>query len=357
MGASTHLWLIRLGVLAGVIGIIEGLCRFGVIDAFTMQAPSKMAIDVWQLLASGKYNAAIAKTLGNAAVALALSLSIGIFAAVLIHRVSLLREALEPLFATYYAIPVLAFYPLLIILFGVGDAPKIAIAFMLSVIAVIVNTLNGLDRVPRVLGKTARIMRMSPREAALRVTLPYAAPYVLTGAKFAVAYSLIEIIGSEFIMSSNGIGFEIAFAYNNFENAVMYPLIVLILAVSIGLNLILSWWEQVILRRRGLNERAQPRGWRGPLLLIVGLIVGWQGLYMLAGDMALRSPLQTINLTWQLVTQPQHRPHIEETMQAFVLAVFFAISIGLATGLVFGFSKFAGDIFEPILVALYSIPN
>ncbi len=101
----------------------------------------------------------------------------------------------------------------------------------------------------------------------------------------------------------------------------------------------------------------QAHGWRGPLLLIIGLFAGWQGLYMLAGDMALRSPLQTFDLTWKLVTLSQHRPHIEETMRAFALAILFAVSIGLATGLVFGFSKIAGDVFEPILVALYSIPK
>ena len=147
----------------------------------------------------------------------------------------------------------IAFYPLLIILFGVGDLPKIAIAFMLSVIAVIVNTLNGLDRVPLVLMKTARTVQMRQLEAALRVNLPYAGPYVLTGVKFAVAYSLIGIIGSEFIMSSDGIGAEIAFAYNNFDNATMYPLIALILIISIGLNLLITVWEQAILVRRGLR--------------------------------------------------------------------------------------------------------
>ena len=61
------------------------------------------------------------------------------------------------------------------------------------------------------------------------MTLPYAAPYLLTGAKLALAYALIGIIGTEFIMSQGGMGFEIAFAYTNFDNAVMYPLIVLIL--------------------------------------------------------------------------------------------------------------------------------
>ena len=248
-----HLVLWRVLVIFAFILFLEVLCRYRIIDPFTMQAPSKMAVDLWKLLVSGKYNGAIWKTLSNAAVAFMLSVTFGIAAAVVIHRIKTMREALDPLFATYYAIPVLAFYPLLIILFGLGDAPKIAIGFMLSVIAVIANTLNGLDRVPRVLLKTARIVQMTPVETAFRVTLPYAAPYLLTGVKFAVAYSLVGIIGSEFIMSSNGMGFEIAFAYNNYDNATMYPLIVLILVISITLNLLVSKWEVAILSRRGLR--------------------------------------------------------------------------------------------------------
>jgi len=244
---------LRIAVLLGFFALVELLCRVGVIDSFTMPPPTVILVDLWKLLASGKLNVAIAKTFSNAAVGFVLAVSVGITAAVVIHRVHLLREALEPLFATYYAIPVLAFYPLLIILFGLGNIPKIMIAFMLGVIAVIVNTLNGLDRVPRVLVKTARIARMTPLEAAFRVTLPYATPYVLTGVKFAVAYSLIGIIGSEFVMSTEGMGFEISFAYTNFDNATMYPLIVLILLVSVTINLLVGMWERRILTRRGLR--------------------------------------------------------------------------------------------------------
>jgi NitT/TauT family transport system permease protein len=243
---------LRILVIVPFIGGIELLCRIGIIDNFTMQPPTRIGQDLWKLLAKGTLNKAIIKTLTNSAIGLTMAVSAGILTAVIIHRLRLLREALDPLFATYYAIPVLAFYPLLIILFGLGDAPQIIIAFMLGVIAVIVNTLNGLDRVPRVLLKTARIVQMSPAETALRVTLPYATPYVLTGVKFAIAYSLIGIIGSEFIMSSGGMGFEISFAYTNFDNATMYPLIVLILVVSISVNLLVSLWEKRILARRGL---------------------------------------------------------------------------------------------------------
>jgi NitT/TauT family transport system permease protein len=200
---------------------------------------------------SGSLNAAIAKTLSNAAIAFGLALMIGIASAVVLHRFRPVRETLDPLFATYYAIPIFAFYPLLIILFGLGDLPQVVIGFMLGVVAVIVNTLNGLDRVPRVLLKTARINRMGPIETALEVTLPCAAPYILTGAKLAVAYSLIGIIGAEFIMSRGGMGYEISFAYTNFDNATMYPLILLILLVSIAINLLLARWEKNLMLRRG----------------------------------------------------------------------------------------------------------
>ena len=243
----------RLLAIAVVVAVIELLCRIGWIDRFTMQPPLQIAVDLWKLLLSGKHLEAIQKTMVNAAIGFSLAVSVGVVVAVFVHRRRLLRETLEPLFATYYAIPVLAFYPLLIILFGVGDGPKITIAFMLGVIAVIVNLLNGLDRVPRVLIKTGRVVGMSAAQLIWKVTLPYAAPYLLTGVKFALAYSLIGIIGSEFIMSTDGMGFEISFAYNNFDNATMYPLIVLILIIAICLNLILSTLEKRSLQRRGLR--------------------------------------------------------------------------------------------------------
>jgi NitT/TauT family transport system permease protein len=242
----------RILVVTGAVLLLEALCWLRVIDRITMQAPHQIVIDLIALLASGALNAAIAKTLTNAGIALALALLSGVTFAVALHHYRAVRETLDPLFATYYAVPIFAFYPLLIILLGLGDAPQIMIGFMLGVVAVIVNTLNGLDRVPAVLRKAARVQNMGFLATALTVTLPYAAPYVLTGTKLAVAYALIGIIGAEFIMSRGGMGYEISFAYTNFDNATMYPLIVLVLLVSITINAALSRWEKALLARRGL---------------------------------------------------------------------------------------------------------
>ena len=245
--------LYRTLVIGGVIALLEVLCLTGVIDKITMQPPHLIARDLFRMLVSGRMKGAIVKTLSNTLVALLLALSVGVVVGALVHRWRALRDTLDPLFATYYAVPVFAFYPFFIVVFGLGDLPQVLIAFMLGVVAVIVNTLNGLDRVPVVLLKTARIMRLSPIDTALRMTLPSAGPYLLTGVKLAVAYAFIGVIGSEFIMSRGGIGYEISFAYANFDNATMYPLIVLILLASVAINGVLSRWEQKLLARRGMR--------------------------------------------------------------------------------------------------------
>jgi NitT/TauT family transport system permease protein len=241
----------RIALTAAIVLLIEALCRLGVVDNLTMPPPSIIARDLVVLLASGKMNAAMLKTLWNVVAAFGTASITGIALGVAIHGQRALRQGLEPLFATYYAIPVFAFYPLLIVLFGLGDAPQILIGFMLAVVAVIMNTLAGLDRVSRVLLKTARIHRLGPIDTALHITLPCATPYLLTGMRLAVAYAFIGVIGAEFIMSNTGIGYEISFAYNNFDNATMYPLILLIVLISIAVNAALSHWENTLMQKRG----------------------------------------------------------------------------------------------------------
>ena len=89
-------------------------------------------------------------------------------------------------------------------------------------------------------------------------------------------------------MSRTGIGYEISFAYNNFDNKIMYPLILLILAVSILINAILSHWEQ------HPHAKARPvmtaKSWLAPvnsLILIAVLFVAWQLLFEFAGSQAM----------------------------------------------------------------------
>jgi NitT/TauT family transport system permease protein len=242
--------LIRLAVIVLAVGALEALCRTGVIPSLTAIPPSAMVEGLWKILQSGKFTPDIVTTLRNVAVAITAAMAAGIVFATVLQSLQAVRRIFDPLFAAYYAIPMYAFYPLLIVILGLGDLPQIAIGFLLAVVAVILNTLNGLDRVPRVLLQTAQVHRLGPLKTALKVRLPFAAPYIFTGFKLAVAYSFIGVIGAEFITSNRGIGYEIAFAYNNFDNRVMYPMILLVLIVVITINMSLHHWERRLLERR-----------------------------------------------------------------------------------------------------------
>ena len=109
----------------------------------------------------------------------------------------------------------------------------------------------GLDRVPRVLLKTARIHRLSLVEEIWRVRLPAAAPHLLSGLKLAVAYSFIGVIAGEFILSTSGLGHQIAYAYDNFDNRTMYGLILLVLCIATAFNLLVFAYERRLARQRG----------------------------------------------------------------------------------------------------------
>lgn len=238
-----------LAVLLPLVAL-EVLCRERIIPPLTLPAPSLIAMGLWEILAYGTFGAAILKTLSNVALAIVLAVVVGTAAGAILHRARALRALLEPLFSTYYAIPIYAFYPLFIVVFGLGDAPQVTIGFMLAVVSMIVSTLAGLDSVPPVLGKTARVLQLGPVESVRRITLPYATPYLFTGVKLAVAYAFIGVIGAEFIMSNTGLGYEIRFAYDNLDNDVMYPLILLILLIAVAVNLSLDHWERGLRTRR-----------------------------------------------------------------------------------------------------------
>ena len=93
------------------------------------------------------------------------------------------------------------------------------------------------------------------------------------------------------------------------------------------------------------------------LLLIAAVLALWQFLFWFAGTTALTSPADTIAFTLQLVTSANFYPHLIETGKAFALALGIAISCGILIGFTLGLYRFASDVAEPVLVALYSIPK
>jgi NitT/TauT family transport system permease protein len=92
-------------------------------------------------------------------------------------------------------------------------------------------------------------------------------------------------------------------------------------------------------------------------LLAACLLAAWQALFWYAGSNALTAPLDTIVTTAQLLASSTFYPHLIETAKAFVVALGIAVSCGVLIGFTLGLYRFASDVAEPVLVALYSIPK
>jgi NitT/TauT family transport system permease protein len=92
-------------------------------------------------------------------------------------------------------------------------------------------------------------------------------------------------------------------------------------------------------------------------LLLLGIVLAWQLAHEWAGDVALTSPLETIDYAGSLLGSARFWPNVLETFHAFLYALAISALGGLALGLALGAHRLSGDVAEPILVALYAIPK
>lgn len=232
------------------IGALEVACRLRWINPQSVIAPSEMVL----ALVSSLHNEQVLKNTGISLLrvgAAALFASIGGFLlGCLLRPYMRARRALEPFFATYYAVPVVIFYPLLTLMVGYGSMPIIVIGMAMGLIAMITATLEAFDRVPRVLPKVAAAHGLGWWATALRIRLPSAAPDLFSGLKVTVGYAIVGVVASEFLLASEGIGHLIQDYYNGFRTRAMYGAILLLVLCVLSLNAVLHRCEKHIRRHR-----------------------------------------------------------------------------------------------------------
>ena len=244
--------LLRTAIIAFLITSLELLCRVGIITRLTMIPPSEMLSSLIAIvLHSDWFWTDFSYTIRNLTVAIVAAVLAGYALGLLIHAVPRLRRVLEPILLSYYSVPTFVFYPLLIVIFGIGSLSLIALGAIFAIVAMIMSTLTSIDRIPRGFVKVAKVSRLTALQTIFYVKLPAAAPHLFTGLKLAIVYSVIGVIAGEFIVSTAGIGRRIAFAYNDFDNQTMYGMLLLVISLVTVLNSALSHIEQHLHQKWG----------------------------------------------------------------------------------------------------------
>lgn len=242
--------IIQICIVAIAVGTLEAFCRTGVINAFTMIAPSQMVMAMIALPSKAPWFwPDLFYTLRNLGVAISIAIVLGFALGVFIHAIPRLRRVLEPVLLSYYSIPTFILYPLLIVMLGIGPASLIAMGTIFGIVGMISATMIAMDRIPRVLLKVGKTARLGPAASIFLLKLPAMAPHLFTGVKLTVAYCLIGIVAGEFILATAGFGRRLSLAYNNFDNQTMYGILLMIILFAALVNVVLNAVERRVHQR------------------------------------------------------------------------------------------------------------
>jgi ABC-type nitrate/sulfonate/bicarbonate transport system permease component len=355
---------LRVLITLALVVLIEFVCRLGLVSPRSLIPPTEMAMRLWQLLQHAEFWEEVGLTARNILIAFIAAVVVGFALGTIIHGLPRVRRAIEPMIASYYALPFFVLYPLFIVLFGMNWVPITCMGFLYAVMAMITGTLGGLDRIPLVLGKVSRTYRLGRVREALMVKLPAAAPYIFTGAKLALGYAITGVIGSEFILSDKGLGYSIAYAYNNFDDRTMYGLLLFVILVVSTLSIVMQWAEDRVQYRSGAGhsgdaDRKAGIGERAAAGLVIALVILaiWQALYHKVGQEALASPATTVAKLVALLGRPEFWANVAETASALGLSLLLSCFAGALLGIVIGANRKASEVAEPMLVTLYALPK
>jgi ABC-type nitrate/sulfonate/bicarbonate transport system permease component len=186
----------------------QGLSTF----AFTpslLPSPALVVGRAIELTVTGDLPRHMATSLGRILVGYGIGSALGIVAGVAIGRLPMLEELVRPTFGFIRSIPPIAFVPFSIILFGIGEASKYAIIVYLAFIVVTLNTAAGVRETPRIRLRAAQALGAGERTILVKVILPSAFPFILTGLQVALGLSFMAVVSAELIAASSGLGYLI----------------------------------------------------------------------------------------------------------------------------------------------------
>jgi taurine transport system permease protein len=152
--------------------------------------------------------------------------------------------ALDPIMMVFYASPLVALAPLVIVFFGVGVSGKAIIIFVLAVFPFIFNAQAGVRAVDPLLINVVRSMGGSEWDLYRKVIAPGVLPYIVAGARIAVGRGLIGILVGEFFAASEGIGYAIARFGDLFALDKMFACIFAIMVIAVVLTEGIRWAER-----------------------------------------------------------------------------------------------------------------
>ena len=255
------LWinLLRIGVVGGFFLLWE-MAAGRWIEPFLISSPSRIFSSLIANIQSGTLIGHTWVTFQEIGIGFPLGAISGISAGYLFGRSRTLAEVFEPIIIALYGVPRTALAPLFIVWLGIGIWSKVGVVLLLTFFLNFFNTYSGMKQMDREYIDLARLMGAKGFKLTFRVILPAVSPYIFTGLKTSIPFSVIGAVVGEFIASTEGLGFFIRLSAGIFKTADVFVGIIVLMSMVIVMNTIAGLIERRVLQWQTHTEHVRIQG-------------------------------------------------------------------------------------------------
>jgi NitT/TauT family transport system permease protein len=262
MTASPERWrMIRRGAITLLVAaaLYEAVARSGVFPAVLLPTLPRIASTLLSLLADGTMLWHAFYTLTRVMLGFALAVVIGLPLGIAMARFRAVENFVMPLASALMPIPSLAWVPIFILWFGLGDTVTILIVFYAAMFPMLLNTWTGVRAVNPLWLRAAGAMGANESALFWKVMIPGASPFIITGLRQAFLRSWIAVVGAEMLAASDwGLGWIIFDAKEFLNTDVMMASLAVIGAIGYAFErLVFGSLERVTVLRWGMVRAAK----------------------------------------------------------------------------------------------------
>jgi ABC-type nitrate/sulfonate/bicarbonate transport system permease component len=225
--------LLGIASVALTLAAWEGAARLGWTNPFFTSSPGAIAARLAQQMRSGELQQNAGVSVAEFAAGYGAAVVAGVTGGVLAARFPVIEYVLDPFLWFLYSAPLIAFYPLFVIWFGLGTRMVIAVTFLLSVTQITLSTLSGIRNVDAGLLRAARSFGATERDLLWKVTIPASVPAVVAGLRLAIGRALTGVIVTELFGATAGLGFSIAYYGGLLKTTEMLSSLVVIVVLGV----------------------------------------------------------------------------------------------------------------------------
>jgi len=216
---------------------------------FLIPPPSAVLRAFFPMAESGELLRDIGMSLSRVAIGYVVGTAVGLVLGLFMGRVRVLHDLLDPIVQTTRFLSPTAMIPIVIIWFGIGELAKYALVFWGTVSLVLINTIAGVLRTPKIRQNAALCLGASEAQIFRLIMLPSAVPFIVIGMRLALASAFVSIIPAELLAADSGLGYLLQQSSLLLQTDRIFVALVVICVVGFLTDQVFYWSTSILLRR------------------------------------------------------------------------------------------------------------